>query len=63
MQRGGGGGEAAVAFDGVENLQRVEGYFHVKKTERSVQNNSLFMAELYAVSWDEAIHIVHKEFT
>ena len=63
MQRGGGGGEAAVAFDGVENLQGVEGYFHVKNIERLVQNNSLFMAELYAFSGAEPIHIIHKEFT
>ena len=48
MQRAGGRGEAAVALDGVENMQEVEGYFHVNLIERYVQNNSLERFELYA---------------
>jgi hypothetical protein len=46
MQRGRRGSEAAMALDGVEELQCVEGDFHVSNFERSIQNNSLFQAEL-----------------
>jgi hypothetical protein len=48
VQGGSSGGEAAVAVNGVENLQEFERDFHVKNIERNVQNNSLEWAELYA---------------
>ena len=61
MQGGGRCGKAAVAVDGIENLQQFERNFHVNKIERLIQNNSLFLDELYAYHGDKAISIIHKE--